>query len=70
MPACLAKPCLLLLPVCSQAEVSAVNTERERIRGNATQAEQHITALENELESSKQVCADSGMRRDITKLTS
>jgi hypothetical protein len=47
---------LCLLPVCpAQAEVSAVNSERERIRANAAQAEQRITALETELETAKQV---------------
>lgn len=35
--------------------MSAVNSERERIRSNAAQAEQRVTALENELETAKQV---------------
>jgi hypothetical protein len=39
----------------AQAEVSAVNSERDCIRSNANQAEQRIATLESELEAAKQV---------------
>lgn len=52
-----------------QAEVSAVNAERERIRNNASQAEQRIAALENELETAKQVREDSGGQRRCFAVT-
>lgn len=47
--------CALCMLSAAQAEVSAVNSERERIRSNASQAEQRTAALESELEAAKQV---------------
>lgn len=38
-----------------QAEVSAVNSERERLRDSANAAGERIAALESELETAKQV---------------
>lgn len=40
--------------------MSAVISERERIRENVVQAEARITALETELETAKQVRGPSG----------